>query len=122
MIAAIWIGVAVALVLWSLLGWGLYRLLVQPHAWLGELQPLLDQVPFGDWLDRWLPGWQALAELTIDTVQMALGALGAAAPLVAWGVWGLGTLALVGLGALASLVVALVREPRPVDAAPPVAR
>jgi hypothetical protein len=117
-IAAIWLGVAVALVLWSLLGWGLYRLLIQPHAWLGDLQPLLDQVPFGDWLDRWLPGWQALAAMTIDAVQMALGALGAAAPLVAWGVWGIGTLALVGFGALASLVVALVRESRPADPPP----
>jgi hypothetical protein len=122
MIAAIWLGVAVALVLWSLLGWGLYRLLSQPHAWLGDPQPLLDQVPFGEWLDQWLPGWQALAALTIDAVQMALGALGAAAPVVAWAVWGLGTLALVGFGALASLVVALVRESRSGGGAPPTAR
>ncbi|MEO7244701.1 MAG: hypothetical protein ABIX12_06105 [Rubrivivax sp.] len=111
MIAAIWIGVGLALLLWSLLGWGLFQLLTQPHQWLGDLQPLLDEVPFGAWLDHWLPGWQALVSLAVEAVQMALGVLGAAAPVVAWAVWGVGTLVLVGLGALASMIVALVRGP-----------
>lgn len=110
MIAAIWIAAGLALLLWSLLGWGLYALLRLDQAWLGELGPLLDEVPFGPWLDRWLPGWQALVELGIDAVQLALGALGASAPIVVWVVWGLGTLLLVGAAGLLSLFVVLVRD------------
>lgn len=112
MLIAIWIVVGLGVALWSLLGWGLYSLLLHDHQqWLGELRPLIDQVPFGAWLDAWIPGWQALAELAIDGVQWALGWMGAAAPIVVWAVWGTGTLLMVGGGALLSLVVVLLREP-----------
>jgi len=118
MLIAIWSLVGLGLALWSLLGWGLYSLLALDHRqWLGDLKPLLDQVPFGAWLDAWIPGWQALAALAIDGVQWALGWTVGAAPVVAWAVWGVGTLAMVGGGALLSLLVLLLRDkPRPAAA------
>lgn len=114
MLTAIWILVVLGLALWSLLGWGLYTLLAMDQQWLGDLKPLLDEVPFGHWLDHWVPGWQALAGLSIDAVQWLLGWLGAAAPVAVWMIWGAGTLALVSVGALLSLAVALLSDkPRP---------
>lgn len=111
MLIAIWVLVGIGVAVWSLLGWGLYGLLSLDHQqWLGDLKPLIDQVPGGAWLEQWFPGWQALAELTIEAVQLALGWLGAAAPVVVWAVWGVGTLLLVGCGALLSLIVALLRD------------
>lgn len=110
MITAIWIFVLALLGLWSLVFWGLYSLLSMDQAWLGELKPMLDRVPMADGLDRWVPGWQALAELAIDAVQWALGVLGGAAPTIVGVVWGVGTLALVAVGALLSLLVALLSD------------
>lgn len=118
MLTAIWILVALGVTVWSLLGWGLYSLLALDHQqWLGELRPLLEQVPLSDWLDRWIPGWQALAELAIGSLQWLLGWLGGTAPILVWVVWGVGTLALVAGGALLSLIVVLLRDkPRPAGA------
>jgi hypothetical protein len=115
MLIAIWIVVGIGLALWSLLGWGLHELLALGHQqWLGDLKPLIDQIPGGAWLEAWFPGWQAIAELSIDAVQLALGWMGAAAPIVVWAVWGTGTLLLVGMGAVLSLIVVLLRDkPRP---------
>lgn len=110
MLGAIWILVAIGLTLWSALGWGLYQLLRLDHAWLGDLKPLLEQVPWGAWLEQWVPGWQAMTELAIDAVQLALGSLGTAAPVVVWVVWGVGTMLIVGAGALLSLSVVLLRD------------
>lgn len=110
MLVAIWIAVVLGLLLWSALGWGLYTLLALDQQWLGDLKPLLDRVPFGPWLEQAVPGWRALAEWSIDAVQVALGALGAAAPVAVWAVWGVGTLGLVGAGALLSLIVVLLRD------------
>ena len=110
MIAAIWIFVLALTALWSLSSWGLYQLLSLDNQWLGELKPLMAQVPFADFLDRWVPGWQSLVALSIDAVQLALGSLGAAAPVVVWVVWGVGTIALVGTGTILSLIVALLRD------------
>jgi hypothetical protein len=111
MLIALWILIGLGVAVWSLLGWGLYALLSLDHQqWLGDLKPLIDQVPFGAWLERWFPGWQALAELAIEAVQLALGWLGAAAPIVVWAVWGVGTLLLVGGGAVLSLIIVLLRD------------
>ena len=110
MLTFIWLAVLSGVALWSLLGWGLYRLLAMDHAWLGEMQPLIDRVPFGPWLDQWVPGWQALVEFAVDAVKVGLDALGAAAPVAVWLVWGAGTLALVGFGAVLSLVVVVLRD------------
>ena len=119
MLIALWIVVGLGVALWSLLGYGLYALLSLDHQqWLGDLKPLIEQIPGGAWLGRWIPGWQALAELSIEAVQLALGWLGAAAPIVVWAVWGVGTLVMVGSGALLSLIVVLLREkPRAAAAA-----
>lgn len=122
MIAALWIFVLALLGLWSLVFWGLHSLLSMDQAWLGELKPMLERVPMADWLDRWVPGWQTLAELAIDAVQWVLGVLGGAAPTVVWLVWGVGTLALVAVGALLSLLVTLLsdrHEARQPAASPP---
>lgn len=110
MITAIWIFVLALAGLWSLASWGLYALLSLDNQWLGDLKPLLEQVPFSAWLDRWVPGWQAVTELAIDAVQLALGSLGAAAPVVVWVVWGVGVLVLSAIGGLVSLLVLLLRE------------
>ena len=110
MLTAIWIFVALGVLLWSLMGWGFYALLSLDHQWLGDLKPLLDEVPFAALLERWVPGWQTLVELSIDAVQWALGWLGAAAPIVVWVVWGGGVLVLTGIGAVLSLIVVLLRE------------
>jgi hypothetical protein len=110
MITAVWIAVAAALSLWSLLAWGIYRLLLLDPRWLGELDPVIQQVPYGDWLERWLPGWQALVTLAIDTVQAALGWLGAAAPVVVGIAWGVGAVLLLAGGGLLTLVIALLRD------------
>ena len=110
MLTAIWIIVGLCVLLWSLLGWGLQALLSLEHQWLGDLKPLLDEVPFGDWLDRFVPGWQVMVELTIDMLQWVLGWMGATAPVVVWVVWGLGVFLLVGTGAVLSLIVALLRD------------
>lgn len=115
MLTALWIFVGFGVLLWSLMGWGLHALLSLDHQqWLGDLKPLLEQVPYGAWLERWVPGWQALAELSIDAVQWALGWMGAAAPVVVWVIWGLGTLLMVGAGAVTSLIIVMLRDrPRP---------
>ena len=115
MLTALWIFVGFGVLLWSLMGWGLHALLSLDHQqWLGDLKPLLDQVPYGAWLERWVPGWQALAELSIDAVQWALGWMGAAAPIVVWVIWGLGTLLMVGAGAVTSMIIVMLRDkPRP---------
>jgi hypothetical protein len=111
MLIALWVVVGIGVALWSLLGWGLYAMLSLDHEqWLGEVRPLIDQVPGGTWLEQWFPGWRALAELSMDAVQLALGWLGAAAPIVVWAVWGVGTLLIVGGGAVLSLIVVLLRE------------
>ena len=117
---AIWIFIVALIGLWSLTAWGLYTLLSANNAWLGDLKPLLDQMPFGPWLERWLPGWRALAEFTIDAVQAGLGVLGGAAPVIVWAVWGAGTIALTLVGALLSMLVTTLRDkprarpPRPI--------
>lgn len=111
MLTALWIFVGFGVLLWSLMGWGLHALLSLDHQqWLGDLKPLLDQVPYGEWLERWVPGWQALAELSIDAVQWALGWMGAAAPVVVWVIWGLGTLLMVGAGAVTSMIIVMLRD------------
>ena len=93
MIAFIWIVAALGLVVWSLVAWGLYRLLVLDPTWLGELGPLIDKVPFADWLDVWVPGWQQLLRFGIEITESLLGWLGGAAPWVVGVTWASGALA-----------------------------
>ncbi|MEF7612682.1 hypothetical protein V4F39_02090 [Aquincola sp. MAHUQ-54] len=114
MIIAIWIVTAVLLGLWSLTAWGLHVLLVHGAGWAADLRPLIEQIPFGEWIDRWVPGWQAMLQLALDLVQAGLGWLGASAGFVVWLVWGLGAAALAGMAGLGTLMVVLLRgKPQP---------
>ncbi len=105
---AIWIITFVLLGLWSLLAWGVAAVLGANPGWVGDLQPLLTQVPFADLLDIWVPGWQAMARTMLDLTQATLGWLGTHAGWVVWLVWGGGALLMVGTAGLLSLVVVLV--------------
>ena len=115
MLAALWIFVGFGILLWSLMAWGVHTLLSRDRQqWLGDLRPLLDEVPHGALLERWIPGWRVLAELAIDAVQWSLGWMGAAAPVAVWVVWGLGTLLMAGAGAATSRLIVMLRDkPRP---------
>jgi len=107
---AIWIIVALALGLWSLLAWGVATLLGIDPSWVGDLRPLIDKMPFASLLDVWVPGWQALARGLIEATQTLLGWVGSGASVVVWLVWGAGALVVLGAGALLSLIVKLVAK------------
>jgi hypothetical protein len=110
MLIAAWILIAFLLALWSLAMWGVHALLSLDPSGLGDLKPLIDQIPYGAVIDRWVPGWQELLRLSIDLTQKGLAWLGDLAPAIVWTVWGFGALMLVGLGLLLTLVVRLVRR------------
>ncbi len=116
---AIWLVALVCLGLWSLAAWGLTLLMGLDPSWLGDLKPLLLQVPYGDWLDQWLPGWQAQVSAMLDLVQGLLGWLGNAGLWLVLAIWALGAVCIVATGGLLSLLVALLRRParRPLPAA-----
>lgn len=113
MIAAIWIITLVLLGLWALVGWALHALLASGVAWVGDLKPLLDRIPFAAWIEQWVPGWQDAIRLALDLMQAMLGWLGGAAPVLVWVVWGIGTVLLLGFSLLLTLVVALVQKNSP---------
>lgn len=110
MLIAVWILVVLLLGLWSVASWGLYELLRLDPSRLGELKPLVDRIPFGDWLGQWLPGWDGMLRGLIDLGQVLLGWLGSAAPLIVGVVWAGGALLLLAFGGVLSLVVALIRR------------
>jgi hypothetical protein len=113
MVIVIWVVTAILVALWSLAGWGLHALLGLGTGWTGEVQGVIDQVPYGDVIEAWIPGWQQMLTLALDLAQAALGWLGGAAPLIAWIVWGLGTAALLITAAVLTLIVALLRRSWP---------
>lgn len=107
---AIWIVVTLALGLWSLLAWGVGTLLGMDPSWVGDLRPLVDQMPFAGVLDLWVPGWKTLAVALIEATQALLRWVGSGASFVVWLVWGAGALLVLGAGAVLSLVVKLVAK------------
>lgn len=107
---AIWLVALVCLGLWSLTTWGLAMLMGLDPSWLGELKPLLLRVPGGDWLDLWLPGWQAQVSAVLDLVQGVLGWLGEAGPWLALGIWAMGAICIVSVGGLCSLLVTVMHR------------
>ncbi len=107
---AVWLVALVCLGLWSLAAWGLAALMGLDPSWPGDLKPLLLQVPYGDWLDLWLPGWQAQVSAMLDLIQGMLGWLGSAGPWLALGIWAIGAICIVALGVLLSMLVAVVRR------------
>ncbi len=106
----IWILAGLALASWSLLAWGLASLLGVDPAWVNDLKPWLDRVPYRSLLDVWLPGWQAALEAAIDVSHSLFDGLGAVAPWIVGLVWGAGALVIVSTAGLLSGIVALARR------------
>lgn len=107
---AIWIITALTLGLWSLLSWGVAAVLGMDPTWVGNLQPLVAEIPYADLIEAWVPGWQAMMVSMLHLVQSLLGWLGGAGMVVVWVLWGLGAAFIVGTAAVLSLVVVLVRK------------
>lgn len=110
MMIALWILTLFVLGLWSLTAWGLHALLTLDASALGDLKPLVDQIPYGDVLGTWVPGWQDLLRIAIDFTQVALGWIGAAAPVVVWIVWGVGALVVVAVALVLSMLLRFARR------------
>jgi hypothetical protein len=115
MLAFIWIVAALGLALWSLACWGLYQLMTLDARWVEDVHDLVRQIPYGDVIETWIPGWQGLMQALIELAQVLLRWLGDWAPMVAWIAWGAGAALAVGAAGLASLVVLLLR-PKPATA------
>ncbi|MCU0774657.1 MAG: hypothetical protein MUC74_09135 [Ideonella sp.] len=110
MMIALWILTLGLLGLWSLSAWGVHALLTLDASRLGDLKLLVDQIPYGDVIGAWIPGWQDLLRMTIDFTQVALGWVGGAAPVVVWIVWTIGALTILGIGALLSGLIVMIRR------------
>ena len=115
---AIWLITAIVLALWSLAGWGLYQLVASGAQLIGDLKPLIDQIPYAAIVEQWIPGWQDMLKLMLDLVQSLLSWLGGAAPVLVWLVWAVGTGLLLVIAGVLSLAVALIRKSMP-PAQPP---
>lgn len=113
MIIAIWIITLVLLALWSVAGWGLYLLLASGTQWIGDLKPLLEQIPNAAIVERWIPGWIDALKLMLDAMQALFAWLGGAAPVLVWLIWGVGTSVLLLLALVLTMVVALIRKSTP---------
>lgn len=119
MVIAIWIAALLVWALWTLGAWGLHALLSLDTARLGDLKPLIDQLPdklpYATVIDAWLPGWREMLKIVIDLMQWVMGWIGSAGPAVVWGVWGVGTLMGLAFAGLATWVVrSLLREQAPI--------
>lgn len=110
MMIAIWIAALLCLALWSLLAWGLNAALNIDPARLQDLKPLIERIPYGDFLGEWLPNWQALLASLVDLSQTLLGWVGSAAPWLVAALWGLGAVVILGVAGLGSLAVVLFRK------------
>jgi hypothetical protein len=106
----IWILALIVLALWTAVAWATHALLSVDPAWVGDLKPLLDQVPFAAWFDTWVPGWQAVLAASLDVVQVMLKAVGGVGLWIVWVLWALVAFVVVAGAALLSIVVVLVRK------------
>jgi hypothetical protein len=102
---ALWILTLFALGLWSLTAWGLHAVLTLDAARLGDLKPLIDQIPYGALISQWLPGWQDWLRASIDLTQMLLGWVGGAAPVIVWVLWGVGTIGLLIVAVVLTFII-----------------
>jgi hypothetical protein len=116
MLVFIWLLAGFCLLLWSLAAWGLNALLTADPQWVADLGEFAAKVPFGAWIERWVPGWQDLLQLALDMAQSALDWVGDAAPLVVWVTWGAGT-AVMLLGAVLLTAMVLILRPAKAPAA-----
>jgi hypothetical protein len=111
MITLVWILAFIAIGLWSLLSWALYALLgLDVAVLLGDLRPLIQDVPYGSVIEQWVPGWQALLHSLLSLTQTLLGWLGGAAGVIVAVLWALGTAVVLGCAGLLTLVIRLVRK------------
>ena len=113
----IWVLAALALGLWSLLAWGVAALLGLGPSWVTDVGGLLKQVPYGDVIDAWVPGWQALQRATFEMARSLLGWLGGFEQVLVWVLWvlwavGAGVVLLCA-GSLSLLVVVIRRSTAP---------
>ena len=110
MLLLIWTLAALGIALCALLAWALYALLRLDPAWLADLPGLAQRLPYQEWLDRAVPGWEALLRGAVDAAQWLLGWAGSAAPVLAWVVFALcASFVLAGAGLL-TLSVKLLRK------------
>lgn len=110
MMILVWVLALLGLVLWSLFAWGVHAVLSIDVSRLQDLKPLIDDFPYGEQIDRWVPGWQALLKLAVDAGQHLLGWVGAAAPWLAWALWLVGAGLILMVAGLGSLGVVLLRR------------
>lgn len=106
----IWLLAALALGLWSLYAWGLATLLGLDPSWVTDAGGLLQNVPYGEVIEAWVPGWQALLVATVELTRTLLGWLGGFGQVLVWVVWAVGAGLVVLCAALLSGLVALVRR------------
>lgn len=107
----IWLLAALALGLWSLLAWGVATLLGLDPSWVTDAGGLLKQVPFGEVIEAWVPGWQALLLGALELARTLLGWLGGFAQVLVWGLWAAGAaVVLLCAGLLSGLVVVMRRS------------
>lgn len=118
MLWAVWIVIVVSLGAWSLLAWGAWALLTLDPARLGALEPLIEKIPYSEWLDRWWPAWQDALRLALQLGGTALRWIGDAAPIVVGVTWGVGVLALLAIALLLTLIVRIARKPAAAASAP----
>ena len=110
MLIAIWIATFFGIALWSLTCWGLHALLTLDPTRIQELKPLIEQVPYGDKIELWVPGWQTLLQFAIDVAQGLFAGIAGAAPWLAWAIWVSGSVVLVVIAGVVSLAVVLIRN------------
>lgn len=117
---AIWLLALVGIGLWSLAAWGMDALLTIDASRMQDLKPLIHDIPFGETIDQWVPGWRALLAVAVDATQALIGWVGHAAPWLIWALWGVGTAGLLLLAGIVSLAVWLIeRGMRASPTAPP---
>ena len=112
---AIWIITAFIVGLWTLAAWGLGTLLALDGSWVSQIEPWLAKLPFGGWLEGWMPDWLQWAQAVLGGLQGLLNWLGGAAPVLVWVLWGGGVVVMLALAAGLSLLVALIRRNMPPD-------
>ncbi len=121
MMIAIWIFTLLGIGIWSLTCWGLHALLTIAPGRIHELKPMIEQIPYGEQIELWIPGWQTIVQFAIDMTQGMLASLAGAAPWLALAIWAIGVVVLLALAGVVSLAVVLIRhQMKPPLPSPPV--
>jgi hypothetical protein len=110
MMIALWVLTLFTLGVWSFAAWALHALLTLDASRLGDLKPLIDQIPYADAISAWIPGFQDLLRLMVDATQWSLSWLGSAAPVIAWVVWGLGVAVILLVALALTVLIRVIRK------------